>query len=343
MQKKTQIALGMLLLGVLPLPVQAEDCCLPCYQPGTPLCDEDVCAVYPAFAGINLECGMNVFGYLDFLYWSPITSRNYTVTTFEGTPLGSTQRELFHRCGLRPGFRIGMGMSMPEADDNWEMSLEYLWYHHDFTKTFSITAPGTITSAFGEFTNPIYRSIRDTYHINYDILGSKIGRPHYLGQNLVFSPYVSIRWNRRSNKIGQHLTRAADGLTDHQHTRISYTSIGGGAGMGTDWLMCWGLRFIGKIELALLMPYSRKNIEIARSAEGVVRTFKNPIRHCDAMLFSGLGLGWGKYFSCNRYHMDLAASFDIFADSSDMDFNASMFTKGTVLMYGLTVSGRFDF
>ncbi|MBS0629128.1 MAG: hypothetical protein JSS30_02745 [Verrucomicrobia bacterium] len=345
MLSNPKITAGLIasILGLLPLTIQAEDCCLPSYQPGTPLCEDEVCTMYPAFAGVNLQCGMNMFGYLEFLYWTPVTSRNYTVTTFEGNPLGSTQRELYHRCGFRPAFKIGMGMTMPEADDNWEMSFEYLWYHHNFSKTFSIDAPAMITSSFGEFTNTIYRTIRDRYHINYDVLSLFTGRPHYLGQNMIFSPYFAIKWLRRSNKTSQNLTRRATGLIDHHHSRISYSAFGGGLGMGTDWLMCWGLRFIGKIELSMVVPYSRRNYEIARTAEGVVKTINNPIRHLDAMVVSGLGIGWSKYFCCNRYHMDLAASFDLFADSSDMDFNANMFTKGTAILCGLTVSGRFDF
>jgi hypothetical protein len=139
------------------------------------------------------------------------------------------------------------------------------------------------------------------------------------------------------------LTSATTGAIDHLHARISYTDLGAGAGISTDWLLCWGLRFIGKIEMNLLAPYSRKNIEIIEPAVGPSTSFKNPLRHLDALIISGIGIGWGKYYCCNRYHVDLAASFDLFADSSDMDFNAGMFTKGTVIINGLTVSGRFDF
>lgn len=330
------------LLGILPLAVQAEDCCLPSYEPGTPLCEDEVCTMYPAFAGIKLQCGLNAFGYLDFLYWSPVTSRNYVATTFEGTPTGSVQRELFHRLDYRPGFKIGLGMVLPDADDNWIMSFEYLWYHHDFTKTFS-ALPATVANTFDQLTDPIYRSIKSRFHINYDVLTSKIGRPNYLGQHMIFSPYLAIKWLRRSNKTAQYLTNATTGVVDHLHARLSYTCLGGGVGMGTEWLLCWGLRFIGKIEFNTLVPYSRKNIEIVEPAIGPSTSFKNRNRHLDALVISGIGIGWGKYFCCNRYHADLTASWDLFGDSSDLDFNVGMFSKGTVIINGLTVSGRFDF
>jgi hypothetical protein len=41
--------------------------------------------------------------------------------------------------------------------------------------------------------------------------------------------------------------------------------------------------------------------------------------------------------------VDVSATFDFFGDISALDFNAGLFTKGLAMMYGLTISGRFDF
>ena len=160
---------------------------------------------------------------------------------------------------------------------------------------------------------------------------------------MIFSPYLTFKWFRRNLKTSQDLSRAVTGQVDHQQTKLSFSSIGLGSGITTDWLLCWGARLIGKVEFGLFVPYRRTNKETTKSAEGIISNTNAPIRHLDVLTISGLGIGWGKYYCCNRYHLDLAATYDFFGEISELDFNAGMFTKAEMMMHGLTISGRFDF
>lgn len=64
----------------------------------------------------------------------------------------------------------------------------------------------------------------------------------------------------------------------------------------------------------------------------------------------GLGLGWGRYLKCGRYHFDLAADYDfnVFWDQNMMRTVADDFTFGIpstndLFLHGLTLTARFDF
>lgn len=334
---KSYIAAGLF----ASLSLLAEDCCMPEYVPGEPLCD--ACAIYSAYAGPELECAWNVFTFGEFLYWTPLRATCWVALTFEGTPLGSTQLKIAHKMGYRPAFHVGLGMTLHNFDD-WVLSADYIWYHHSFKKTNSIAAPNLITSTLGLFTAPIYSSIRNRSDFNYDIVGLRVQRPNYLGQRVILSPFLGLKWLDRNMKIEQELTRSGTILVDRQKTTLSYSSIGASAGFDGYWIMCSGFHFLGTADVALLYPYDRrKNIQVGVAAEGVVQTLEARIKHADIWGKGGLGLGWGSYLSCNRFHVNLEALYDFMVEIVKLDLNSGMFDEPLVMLHGLTLRAQIDF
>lgn len=355
--KKRKIAAGLLasLIAVVPSVMHAEDCCAPSYLPGKPLCDP--CVIYGAYAGPELNCGWDVFAYGEFLYWSA-TRTTSIVAISSPTGPGNTQDQFRQKFDYRPGFRIGIGMALPNFD-NWILTANYLWYHHSFTGTLRATAPNTLGTTLpvapqtgvglfgsgGLFTGfPMYRSIRNKTVLHYDVVSVNIQRPNYFGQRVIISPFLGLKWLTRNVKFSQDLTQAATGLVDRQHTNWKYSSIGPAAGVDGSWLLCWGLRLIGKGDVALMYAYDYKKLsEVGTSSDGTVLRYKSPRSHMDLWGVGGMGLGWGEYFCCNRYYLDFSATWDIAADVSKLLLHTGMFLDGSVVLYGLTVHAQFDF
>lgn len=341
------------ILGVIasaPMLLQAEDCCMPEYTPDEPLCDG--CAGYSQYAGIQLDCGWDMYAFGEFLYWKPYRSTTYVAENLPPNPFVPPVGSQYVRSpslGYRPAFRVGLGM-VAHCFDDWVFSVDYTRYHQGFSNTYSAIAPGSIASTLISLPQFqfLYSSIKNRSHFHYDILGLDVHRPNYLGQRVILSPFFGLKWLKRNVMIGQDLI-GFTGLVDTAKTTLKYTSIGLNGGMDGSLLLCWGFRLVGTADVALLYAYKRDLSVVAVPAN--VIPFASPIfkekmhfRHLDVFAKGGLGFGWGSYFCCNRYHVDLAATYDWMGDVSKLDFlNGSMMPNGSVVLMGLTVRGQFDF
>ncbi|MBS0628878.1 MAG: hypothetical protein JSS30_01480 [Verrucomicrobia bacterium] len=334
------------LLALAPFGLHAEtDCCIPDYQPSTPLCD-DACGVYPAFGGIELDCGWNLFTYGEFLYWKPNRFTSLVVATSEPNPAGGTiQKEFHEKWGLRSGFRVGIGTSL-HCFDHWIGTIDYTRYHHNFSTNFSSAAPTTLAPTRGGIPAIfIYNRIRNTSTFNIDTVDMKVQRPAYLGQSVVYNLGFGLSWLRRYQDIGQDLTLAANGLLDNQNCFMKYDAIGPAAKIDGSWLLCWGFRLIGKVDLALVYAYKTKVSQVVSRVGQRVATTTVTEKHLLPLTRGGIALGWGDYFCCNRYHLDLSVGFDLFHEASKVSATplSLMLGSGTTLLYGLAVRGQFDF
>lgn len=348
MKKSHLIAVFTTLIAV----IHAEDCCMPEYLPGKPLCDDTACGIYSQYAGILLDCGWNVFTWGEFLYWRPIRSVAWAVlkvqeTSDFGVPaLGTIQKELALKFGYRPAFRVGIGMALP-CFDNWQLIADYTWYHHNFTKTFTTSEPSFLASttvASTPLVLPIYSAIKNTTTFDYDIVGINVQRPNYLGQRVILSPFFGIKWMHRVGKIKQEAFRV--NTVDTARAFIHYDSFGLSGGFDGSWLLCWNLRLIGKADVGLLYAYHSKfSQRVAFNLLGSDQVVKQGQldEHFDILAKGGMGLGWGTYFCCNRYHADLALTYDFMGDIQKMTLNTGMIENGSAMLVGLTLRGQFDF
>jgi hypothetical protein len=56
-----------------------------------------------------------------------------------------------------------------------------------------------------------------------------------------------------------------------------------------------------------------------------------------------MGVGWGSYFCCRRYHVNLSVAFDFMDNVIKYDAFSGSIGNGTTAMMGLSVRGQFDF
>jgi len=346
--KKKSIAASLFasLLAIAPAALQAEtDCCIPDYQPSTPLCD-DACAIYPAFAGVELDCGWDVFAFGEYLYWAPLRFTSLIVASTVSGPTGTVRTELREKWGFRSGFRVGVGMMLP-CFDHWVGTIDYTRYHHSFTTNYSAAPGATLATLRGGIpnTSSIYRFIGTKSGFHVDTVSMVVQRPLYVGQRVVFSPGFGLCWLTRDMKIAQNLTIAANGRIDRQRAHMDYQAIGPEARIEGSWLWCWGLRMIGTVDVAILYAYHTKVFQVVTPAVGPIATTKFSEKHILPFARSSTGFGWGDYFCCNRYHFDIAATFDLFFEASKVSppSMSLMIGGGSTFLYGLTVRGQFDF
>lgn len=324
--------------------LHAEDCCMPEYTPGEPLCVG--CAGYSQYAGVELECGWNVTAFGEFLYWRPYQSNTWSVEEIPANTFVQPQFALTQKFGYRSGFRVGLGM-VAHCFDDWMFNVDYLRYHHSFSKTFSATAPNNLSSNELIFGGLLASSIRNELHFHYDVVSVNIRRPNYLGQRVILSPFLGLKWLKRNLGFSQDLIDRASGGLNRGLTTFKYTSIGIAAGFDGSWLLCWGLSFIGNADVALLYPYQRSMVQVVTPAvvspANPIITTVNHFRHLDLYAKGGMGIAWGSYFCCNRYHVYVSTTFDFMGDIVKMDASSGMYQNGSAILMGLSVRGQFDF
>lgn len=334
--------LSLLLLAAFPALVSAEDCCMPEYLPAEPLCDG--CAGYSQYAGIQLECGWDVFAYGEFLYWRPFPNTVWVAVEIPPDPFTQTQKSLSFTHSFRPGFRVGLGMRAHGFDD-WIFNIDYFRYHQSFHKTMTAAAPNFLASDV-YFLGSFGTSIRNGYDFEYDIVGLNMARPNYLGQRVILSPFFGLKWLNRDVTFSQDLTDFGGGI-NRGKVNMKYTSIGLAAGFDGSWLLCWGLSLIGTADVAALYAYDRSLHDsvipaIVTENTPIVVT-KNHIRHLDIYAKGGFGLSWGSYLCCRRYHAGVSATFDYMVDVVKMDDLCGGFGNGETALMGLSIRGQFDF
>lgn len=353
--KKRILSFGLIASLATFTSIHAEDCCLPEYRGGEPLCDDIACGIYTQYAGPQLDCGWNFFAWGEFLYWRVVPTDCWTILRAEnavlGTPvLGSEQKVLAFKMGYRPAFRVGIGKMLPCFDD-WILNADYTWYHHNFSKTFRASEPAFLAStlaAGSPLVVPQYSSFQNKAHFNYDILAMSIQRPNYFGQNVIISPFVGVKWFHRKQTLQQNGLNAFTGLVDSVTALLKFSSVGISGGLDGCWLLCWNLCLLAKADVGLLYAYERKfhqevNFAFAPTIPAFTVNLKHHDKHLDILAKGGVGLGWGSYFCCNRYRVDLSATFDWMNEVIKLAFSNGIMQSPSTMFVGLTVRGQFDF
>jgi hypothetical protein len=202
----------------------------------------------------------------------------------------------------------------------------------------------------GSLTNiPIYSAIRNEEKLAYDIVSLNLKRPNYLGQRVILSPFLGLKWLSRNNKVTQDCFVAGADTVDSQYNHLKWSSIGIGAGLDGNWLMCWGFSLVGKADVGLLYPYHRKrNFLFVNAPSGqlfgpIIQTNTVTSRHLDIYARGGMGIGWGSYLFCNRYRLNLSVTYDWLGEVVKLDFQAGMYLNPSAWFMGLSVRGQFDF
>lgn len=361
-------------------PKPCKPCPAVCFERGYPNTNCCFPAAYNEPANFDLDpCAWDFWFDASFTYWEALQDGMDLgiATTIVGTALPSPQPSssvLFVDNEYKPGFKIGLGMDL--GHDDWSTFAEYAWFRST-TSTGTKAAPASAlggraiwvlsgwvrptTDTTPTTTPPLATSISANWTVNMDLLDVGASRPYYQGTHLIFAPFGGVRgqWIRQKLNTSQVSTaQSATGATIDSTSSTSSKSwaVGPRAGLNGKWHLGWGVRFEGDVGGSVLFTQytSVKNTVSPIVANGPTTGGQFNDYNClRAGTEMNLGLGWGSYFDCRNYHLDLLATYDfqVFWNQNMMrqlvdSINITVPSSGSInnlYVQGLTLKAQFDF
>jgi len=335
--------------------------CPPRFEQGLGLCPNSYPAAYNAPARIDVEDCMDIDLYGSFLYWH--VSQEWMDLGCESViSTGLPFEPVIQPFDYKPGFKVGFGFNI--GSDDWNFFSEYTRLHQQ--TTFSETLPAGF---YWNPTNWIFPTLSDTYFpstmnskwkMHFDLVDVGFSRPYYQGKQLTVAPYGAVRGLLITQYMlletnPNQLNRAT------ATTRSRCWAVGPNAGLASHWLIGSGFRLEGMASGSLLFTRYTKLSQHSFSAAlatdpdggGTDTTIIGSMTDYDVLrpaLELGIGFGWGSYFGCGKWYMDLSARYDFlnfWNQNMIRGFDFLITTVGlsaeSLQMHGLTATARFDF
>lgn len=271
---------------------------------------------------------------------------------------------LFQNNQYKPGFKIGLGMDI--GHDDWSGYAEYTWFRS--TTTTNSAAPtdargGTPVWIMSNWVN--YKAdvtelsaatISSKWRLNMDLVDVGVTRPYYQGTHLIVAPFGGMRGQFIRQKLNISTTAtAAPAIDAYSKNKSNSWAVGPRAGFLGEWHLGWGVRLEGDVSGSLLYTRYTKvaneqSPSLNTSSEFIGSHFNgyNCLRAVNEM---NLGLGWGSYFDCRNYHLDILATYDfqVFWNQNMMRQLVDSMGSGTghspsnLYLQGFTLKAQFDF
>jgi hypothetical protein len=326
---------------------------------------------YSAPARIDIQCGWDVWADVSYIYWQALQENMEPVSN--STPLTTSigandQSRVGMAFKYQSGFKVGAGMSFDY--DNWDVGFEYTWLHGKTSRsatesaakqaagfTFSPQWPNSINAPVAGGSGPFFSA---NWRLNLDFLDFELGRWYYSGTQFTARPSMGARvaW------INQHRHSNILGTTTQWLSSESSKSWGIGPRLALDmnYKIGCGFRFFGSSEFDILFTRyhnsgDSKNITVATGAVALETGVKgqkiNTLRpHTDLEL----GLGWGTYLCCHKWHVDISASYgyQVFWNQNMFRYSTGsqattpryityLMPNGDLYVHGLTATVKLDF
>lgn len=267
------------------------------------------------------------------------------------------------------GFKVGVGY---ERND-WVLSGEYTWVrNHTSQNSFApsasselftgvwLIAPWFVQEA-GDGGSLHGLQITSKWDLEMDLAQLLLSRPYYQSSRFIITPFGGIQsaWIRQKMTIDLFETPGIisplPAQPIHSFSGSNSWAIGPKLGSLAEVLLVHGFRMEGNLALSLLFTDYTKifHREDASSITDPPSNMAIEIRNKTALrsvIEAGLGLGWGRYFQSNRYHIDFLAKYDLmYWWNQNMMREMLNFlwreipTNGDLSLSGLTVTARLDF
>ncbi len=347
-------------------------CCKPCdfVPPGPP----DTCA-YNAPVFFDIECGWDFFltasfvyaqaktdfdTYVaigeDFLLPTDVTS-SFEVTFTENFPTFSFDYE--------PAFKVGLGFAF--GCDNWFFYGEYFRYHADVGSgkfTFvplerSDVAAGVVFLQSGEeLVDSTLTGMNFTskWRLELDMADFSLNRSCYVGRCLTVNTQIGLRacWIDQTYQLNAQGTEVVDpnlvDVTVNETAKYCSWGVGPRVGVDTNWNLCGQFRVEGDASLSVLYTdydVDTTNVFIrarASNSENITTKIKDNDRCTISPHTSvALGIGWGDYFCCNDWYLDIAAKYELNVLWNETFSSSNAFVAENIYIHGLVLTCRVDF
>lgn len=367
-------SLGMAQMTFQPNQIAANDqidefpCCEAGIVAGQPL---DPCFInsgYPYPASPAPCCGWDIYAKGDFIYWS-LNDIAYSAVaqkiSFDGLQVGNFQQI----APYRPGFRVSLGVDL----DSVVLDATYTSCHHHSTSRFSAgnnelirlvwVAPSILTGPPLAFSN-----VRSTRQTDIDIGLISVQKPVYMGKKILMNLnyglmtfWTAQKWNINCSALAvapPNGTITSNGIVRTNHKAWT---VGPNLGFKATALFPMGFQAIASIDLAIQYASLYKTDSTTSFPQALdplsglpittdnttIKT-KGNIPHLQASHGGEIGLGWGGYLWCDKYHLDLTATYSvyyqhIFVVGSVLSNLGSDLTLGSFSIHGIAIGGRLDF
>jgi len=382
---KKSLSTAFVSLGIIQLVLQSspafadEECCSsPCYNPvilpGEVLDPCCVQAGYPLPVNLNLCCSWNAYASGDFLYLgsvrdvaTPIAQR-FTFVNGINFQIDRTTKDLLQNSSYKPGFRVAIGVDL----DSVILDATYLRYYSHTTSHFNTdnnqgialtTYAGSILeSSLATGLPVLFSNVKSSFHLNVDRLLVSAQRPVYMGKRITMNLNYGLlaywneqKWDFNCTALAAPPAVFPPVLTSNGFATAIHKTWAVGPSLGfkaVGFLPC-SFKAIFNIDLSLqygfmyrgetvtsfpAVPFATNNTTITRDHAGYSQAVQN----------AEIGLGWGSYFGCDKYHFDLYATYNFFSQYciafglpySQTAVDLNYFSYG---MQGIAIGGRLDF
>lgn len=351
-----------------------EDCCETFVIPGDPIDPCCIAAGYPLPASINPRCSWDVFAGGDFLYFAasmevltPIAQR-FTFVDGINFQIDRTTEDFHQSSEYRPGFRVSLGLDL----DAVILDASYIRYHSRTTSHFGtqtneglslVGVAGSILESSLLTAEPVlFSNIKSIRHINIDRLLIVAQRPVYMGKRIVMdlgfgllAYWIEHKWNYECTALTNApavvpAIRTSDGFATADQKSwaigpdLSFKAIG---------LLPWNFKAIFTVDLSAQYGTLYKGTTITSFPDAPLVTNNTTIKrekvtYSQAVQSAEIGLGWGSYFCCDRYYIDLYATYNFFSHyliAYGIPYSATAVDAffQSFSLNGIAIGGRFDF
>lgn len=377
------ISLGLSQILFQPNQIIAQDDC--CEEvsyglsvvPGYPIEQGCVNAGYILPAEYNPDCAWDVYASGDFIYYgysqevTPPVGQRFTFVDDIYFQVQRTTKNLLMRSPYRPGFRVSVGVDL----DAVVLDATYMRYHSSVSQNFSAgtnAGLGLTTGAQGILaSNPangapplpgnstLFATIRAKREIHLDRLLVSAQRPVYMGKRIIMDLNFGLLayWN---TQIWRFDTTAlatppfgvitSNGFSTAKHKGWA---VGPDLGFKATALLPWNFQGLFRVDLSLLYgqlshgrtvtsfpqaPLPTNNTTLIRKKSG----FPQAVQSAE------IGLGWGDYFWCDKFHIDLYVTYNflsqyIIAEGIPYSSTTHDLYFFSYSLQGFAIGGRLDF
>ncbi len=325
---------------------------------------EQMAPGYNASCRVHVERPCDFFISGSFTYWKPVQENmKLGVASDNSDALDLVKgNEVDLHSKYKPGFKVGLGMHFDY--DNWESVIGYTWFRgtehvRKNLHTDSLNICLLPAWEIPNFLDPQYQSGSEKWKLRMDFLDWDVARNYHVGKALCFRPFLGLRGAVMNQRVDvKYINTSATYLAVWPSTFIKQKSdswgIGPRVGLTSKWQFCNGWRIYGDAEVDVLYTeYDLKSIQtsaVTVANRYIVRQHNANYLRTHVQL--DLGLGWGAYFACNKYHIDLFADygFQTFFDqnmfrstASAQAVGKSTLPNGNLYIRGLTANLLFEF
>ncbi len=328
-----------------------------------------------------------IFAEAEYLFWKVYNTVPYSRKVFQVPPFTSALSGSYFGSadvktvdmGGDSGYRFTLGTTFWGSASAYA---KYRWFQADGTDSFSATIDQA--GANGEFADPIwvlklFENVTNTLPTTTTASAKQRYREKVLDLDIMnsfgcsrwnMSPHIGIRfaWLKTDLRVDYTTldSTTPDPLNIQHHVDLNnHMNLGVGlkVGMDSNVDLGYGFGFYSKSLASILVGQFDYRVRDDITAFGTVplertaQTQNFKVTDFQTNWELGVGINWGKHFSCCKYYLGIKAGYDVnlwpnffnlssYARDGNFNNTVSLFqnywTK-SLLTHGLTVGVRFDY